>query len=79
VTSPDPVTNDEFTEALAHTLHRPAPFAAPRVVVERVAGDMGRQMLLASQRALPARLKGQGFRFDHPILREALAFMLGRE
>ena len=78
VTSPDPVTNRDFTEILARVLRRPAFFAAPKAVVERVAGDMGRQMLLASQRTLPLRLKEQGFLFDYPRLEDALRFLFGR-
>ena len=78
VTSPDPVTNRDFTETLARVLRRPAFFAAPKAVVERVAGDMGRQMLLASQRTLPLRLKEQGFLFDYPRLEDALRFLFGR-
>jgi uncharacterized protein len=79
VTSPEPVTNREFTDTLAHVLRRPAVLAAPQLLVERGAGDLGRQMLLASQRALPLRLKEASFTFDHPRLEEALRFLLGRE
>lgn len=78
VTSPEPVTNREFTRTLGGVLRRPAVFVAPGAVVERVAGDMGRQMLLASQRALPVRLRAQGFAFGYPHLEEALRFVLGR-
>lgn len=78
VTSPEPLTNREFTRTLGHVLRRPAVFAAPEAVVARAAGDMGRQMLLASQRALPTRLRAAGFTFDHPRLEDALRFVLGR-
>ncbi len=79
LTSPDPVTNREFTDTLARVLRRPAVFAAPKAIVEPVLGDMARQMLLASQRALPLRLKERGFGFDYPVLEDALRFMLGRQ
>ena len=79
VTSPEPVTNREFTETLARVVRRPAWLAAPQAVVERGAGDLGRQMLLASQRALPLRLKQAGFSFEHTRLEDALRFLLGRE
>ena len=39
---------------------------------------MGDQMLLASQRATPARLKERGFRFAFPTLEGALRYELGR-
>ena len=79
VTSPEPVTNREFTETLARVVRRPAWLAAPQAVVERGAGDLGRQMLLASQRALPLRLNQAGFTFGHARLEDALRFLLGRE
>ena len=79
ITSPEPVSNRDFTEALARVLRRPAVFGVPRTIVERGAGDMGRQMLLASQRALPRRLEEAGFRFGYPRLGGALRFLLGRE
>jgi uncharacterized protein len=79
VTSPEPVTNREFTDTLAGVVRRPAWLAAPQAVVERGAGDLGRQMLLASQRALPLRLKEAGFTFEYARLEDALRFLLGRE
>ena len=72
------MTNGEFTDTLARVLRRPAFFAAPKAIVERAAGDMGRQMLLASQRTLPLRLKEQGFLFHYPQLEDALRFLFGR-
>ena len=41
-------------------------------------GGLGDEMLLASQRALPARLKERGFRFAFPTLDGALRYELGR-
>lgn len=78
VTSPRPLTNAEFTRKLAGVLHRPAVLAAPRAIIERAAGDMGREMFLASQRALPRRLLERGFEFDYPDAAAALRFELGR-
>ena len=78
ITSPEPVTNGEFTDTLARALRRPAFFTAPKVIVERAGGDMGRQMLLASQRTLPLRLKEQGFLFHYPRLEDALRVLFGR-
>jgi uncharacterized protein (TIGR01777 family) len=78
VTAPEPVTNRVFTATLARVLRRPAVFAAPSRVVEGVAGDMGRQMLMASQRTLPLRLRERRFAFGYPSLEGALRFLLGR-
>jgi len=78
VTAPEPVTNLDFTKALGHVLRRPAALAAPRLVVAKGLGEMGREMFLASQRAVPARLRGQGFRFTFSELEPALRYELGR-
>jgi uncharacterized protein (TIGR01777 family) len=78
VTSPNPVTNREFTETLARVVRRPAPFVAPRTLIERGLGEMGRDMLLTSQRVRPARLAAAGFRWLFPDLESALRFELGR-
>jgi len=78
ITAPRPLTNREFTATLARVLRRPAVLAAPRVVVERGLGEMGQDLLLTSQRVLPARLTAAGFTWLFPDLEGALRFELGR-
>jgi hypothetical protein len=77
LTGPLPVTNAEFSAALARAVHRPAPFAVPAVVIRAVAGSQGEQMLLYGQRAVPAKLEAAGYRFRHTTVEEALAAALG--
>jgi uncharacterized protein len=77
LTAPVPVTNAEFSRALAAAVGRPAPFAVPAVVIRRLAGAQGEEMLLYGQRAVPAKLEAAGFRFRHATLEEALAAALG--
>ena len=79
VTSPDPLTNREVTKTLGRVLRRPAMLAAPGFLVRRGTLGMGEEMLLASQRATPARLHERGFRFDFPRLEDALRYELGKE
>jgi hypothetical protein len=76
---PEPLTNREVTRALGAALHRPAWLAAPGFVVRRATLGMGEEMLLASQRAMPARLQERGFRFEFPALAGALRYELGRD
>ena len=78
VTAPEPVTNREFTKILGHVLRRPAVLVAPQPVVARGLGGMGQEMLLASQRAVPARLRARGFRFEFAELENALRYELGK-
>jgi uncharacterized protein (TIGR01777 family) len=77
LTGPLPVTNAEFTRALAKAVGRPAPFAVPAVVIRTLAGAQGEEMLLFGQRVVPAKLEAAGYRFRHATLDEALAAALG--
>lgn len=77
VTAPNPVTNAAFTRALARQLRRPAVLPAPAFALRLAFGQMADEALLASQRALPTKLLGAGFRFAHPTVEEALAAVLG--
>jgi uncharacterized protein len=77
LTGPLPVTNADFTRALAHAVGRPAPLAVPAAVIRTLAGPQGVEMLLYGQRAVPAKLEAAGYRFRHATLDEALAAALG--
>lgn len=70
-TSPFPVTNREFTQALAEAVHRPAILPVPAFVLRLMFGEMA-EMLLASQRAIPDAAQRAGFIFQHPDLFAAL-------
>lgn len=76
ITAPDPVTNAEFACALGHALRRPAIFPVPAFALTLLFGEMARETMLASQKALPARLLADGFAFAYPTLPAALASML---
>jgi len=77
--APEPVTNREFTNSLARALHRPAFCHAPRFALRLMLGGFGEEGLLASCRALPARLIKLGFEFNHANLKDALAELVGEE
>ena len=70
--APQPVTNAEFTRTLAQQLHRPALMHVPAFALRALLGEMANSMLLASTRAVPARLLGDGFVFEHADLNRAL-------
>lgn len=77
LTAPDPVTNAEFTRALAAVLHRPALLALPSAALRTVLGEVASE-LLGSQRVVPARLLEAGFRFEYPDIATALTRELRR-
>jgi NAD dependent epimerase/dehydratase family enzyme len=66
--SPEPVTNADFTRALARALGRPAVLPTPAFAVELLFGEMGCEVLLTSTRVRPARLLESGFEFCFPQL-----------
>ena len=74
--APEPVTNREETEALAHALRRPAVAAVPRVALRVALGEFADLGVLASQRALPKALQDAGFAFTHHTIDAALAAIL---
>jgi uncharacterized protein len=73
VTAPNPVTNAEFTHALAAAMHRPALFPVPAFVLRGLLGrEMADSLLLEGQRALPRKAETLGFRFRYPTVDAAL-------
>jgi len=76
VVAPHPVRNAEFTETLASVLSRPAIFPMPAFAARLVFGQMGDELLLASQRVEPANLMASGFVFQKPDLEGALSAIL---
>ncbi|HET9241869.1 MAG TPA: TIGR01777 family oxidoreductase [Gaiella sp.] len=74
--APGVVRNREFVDTLGEVLHRPTVFPLPGTAVKLVWGEMGAEMLLGGQRAVPERLLGEGFTFAYPELRPALEHVL---
>jgi len=73
VTAPRPVTNAELSLAIARAVHRPCRLSAPKTALRLALGsEMANEMLLAGQRAIPARLTDMGYAFGHPDLDETL-------
>jgi hypothetical protein len=78
VTAPEPVTNAEFTAALGEVLHRPVLIPAPAAGLRLLFGEMADELLLASARVVPERLRATGYPFRYPALAGALRHVLGR-
>ncbi len=76
--APAPVTNAEFTRTLGRVLRRPTLVPMPAFAARLALGEMADELLLSSQRVLPARLRASGFTFDYPTLESALRHELGR-
>ncbi len=71
MTSPNPVTNKEFSYALARSLNRPCFFKIPALLISAAMGEAS-TLLLDGQRAIPKRLEEIGYTFSFPNIDEAL-------
>ena len=79
VTSPQPVTNAEFTATLGRVLKRPTVMPVPTPALHALFGkEMTKEMLLGGQRVLPEALEASGFTFAYPDLEAALRHTLER-
>jgi uncharacterized protein (TIGR01777 family) len=71
LTSPNPVTNSEFTAGLARAMHRPALFPVPAIALKLVLGGFSAEVL-GSKKVMPQVLTEAGFTFDYPHISSAL-------
>lgn len=77
--APNPVRNAEFTRIVSRVLRRPAMFVVPAFALRVILGEMAGPLLLASTRAIPAKLVEMGYGFRFPELEMALQEMLKRK
>jgi uncharacterized protein (TIGR01777 family) len=68
VTVPDPPTNEEYTKTLGYVLGRPTVFPLPAPAARLALGQVADELLLASQRVEPARLRESGYSYLNPEL-----------
>ena len=71
LTSPNPVTNSEFTAGLARAMHRPALFPVPAIALKIALGGFSAEVL-GSKKVMPQVLTEAGFTFDYPHISSAL-------
>jgi uncharacterized protein (TIGR01777 family) len=75
ITSPNPVTNQEFTSALARAMHRPALFPAPAIALKIALGGFSSE-ILGSKKVMPHALTEAGFSWDYPHITSALTALI---
>lgn len=73
--APNPVTNSEFTRALAAALFRRAIIPVPAFALKLLFGEMS-QVLLEGQRVIPEAAERAGFQFQYPEIGLALRQIL---
>ncbi len=70
ISSPHPVSNKDFSKALARALHRPAIFPVPAFAVKWLLGEAA-SLVTKGVTALPGKLQRAGFQFRYPMVRDA--------
>lgn len=75
LTAPEPATCGQIVKALAKDLKRPSLIAVPTFALKTLIGEAAIELLLCSQNMSADRLLKTGFKFQHPTLREASAWV----
>ncbi len=75
IVSPEPVTNNEFTKEMSKALNKPAFFTVPNAALRLRFGEMA-DVLIGSQKVIPKRMTGSGFKFSFPTIYSALEDLL---
>ena len=75
LTSPNPVTNQEFTASLARILKGPALFPAPAFALKAVLGGFSSEVL-GSKKVIPQVLTDAKFEFEFPFVSDALTALI---
>jgi len=76
VVGPEPVTNQEFTDALAKAVRSVGRLRLPAFALKAVMGEMAEEVLLAGQKVSPGRVLATNFTFQYPLLTDALRAIL---
>lgn len=76
LTSPNPITNKEFTKQLSKELNRPAFFHLPYFLVKLIFGEMGESLLLNGAYIYPKKLLDNNFKFQYETIEYALKNIL---
>ena len=71
LTSPDSVTNREFSKALAKAMHRPCLFRIPSFFIKLFMGEAS-TLIINGQRAIPKHLTDVGYKFRFENIERAL-------
>ncbi|MDE1901792.1 MAG: TIGR01777 family oxidoreductase [Alphaproteobacteria bacterium] len=71
-TAPNPVSNREFSEALADVLRRPCLLSTPAFALRAAFGDMADEIMLEGQKVVPRKAEESGFTFFYPTIQSSL-------
>lgn len=76
--APRDLTNTAFTKTMGRVFRRPTLMRVPGFAMRAVAGQLAEELILTSQRVVPAKLEAAGFHFAYPDLETTLRHEFGR-
>ena len=76
LTAPNPIRQRDFGKAIGRVIGRPSLLPTPAFALRLMLGEMGQELLLSGQRAMPNALLDAGYTFHHPKPEPALANLL---
>lgn len=79
LSGPEPVSNSEYTQALAKAVQRPAFLHLPAGVLKLLFGQMAEELFLVSTRIKPQKLLDSGFAFQDASIDSAIETLLEQE
>jgi uncharacterized protein (TIGR01777 family) len=78
LTAPEPATCKDIVVALAKQLKRPAIIPVPAFALKLILGEAATELLLCSQNMSAEKLLATGFKFQHPTLSSAAAWVVSK-
>ena len=78
LTAPEPATCKDIVVALAKQLKRPAIIPVPAFALKLILGEAATELLLCSQNMSAEKLMATGFKFQHPTLSSAAAWVVSK-
>jgi uncharacterized protein (TIGR01777 family) len=79
ITAPEPATCKQLIDALGKELNRPTFLPVPAFAMRLVFGEAADELLLCSQNMSAQRLLDSGYKFRHPTLASAAAWVAGKD
>ncbi|HSD63530.1 MAG TPA: TIGR01777 family oxidoreductase [Ignavibacteriaceae bacterium] len=76
--APDYVTMNDFAKQLGKAMHRPAFFKVPKFILRAAVGEAA-DFITASMKVVPKKLEVSGFKFEYPLLKDALNDILKKK
>ena len=76
LTSPSPCTQLTFAKTVAESCHRPCFLQFPSFFIEKISGQMGKELLLTDQKICPENLERADFKFNYKEIKSAISDIL---